>query len=416
MNPHPSHMTELAVNPLQGRRITLAVTGGIAVYKVCELVRLLVKSGADVEVAMTEAAARFVGPLTFEALSGHPVAVDQFSGGMPHLALTRSDTDLLVVAPATANTLAKAAGGIADDLVSAVILGRACPMAVVPAMNDRMWANPATQRNAALLRGDGVAILGPACGALACGVEGAGRMLEPGEILAHVRRLLTPQILAGRRVVVSAGPTYEPIDPVRGITNLSSGKQGYAIAEAAFEAGADVTLVTGPTALAAPVGVHVVRTDTALSMKKALESAVAGADAFISVAAVADWRVRAASTHKIKKESFKGADPVLALEENPDILHDIAHANPQLYCVGFAAETEDVEQNAQKKRVRKGVAMVVGNDASQALGSDMNSVVFVAEQGSLALEGVSKREVARRLASLLAQALDARGPGSRNAA
>ena len=331
MNPHPSHMTELAVNPLQGRRITLAVTGGIAVYKVCELVRLLVKSGAYVEVAMTEAAARFVGPLTFEALSGHPVAVDQFSGGMPHLALTRSDTDLLVVAPATANILAKAAGGIADDLVSAVILGRACPMAVVPAMNDRMWANPATQRNAALLRGDGVAILGPACGALACGVEGAGRMLEPGEILAHVRRLLTPQILAGRRVVVSAGPTYEPIDPVRGITNLSSGKQGYAIAEAAFEAGADVTLVTGPTALAAPVGVHVVRTDTALSMKKALESAVAGADAFISVAAVADWRVRAASTHKIKKESFKGADPVLALEENPDILHDIAHANPQLY-------------------------------------------------------------------------------------
>lgn len=405
-------MTQSTLSKLSGRHITLAITGGIAVYKVCELVRGLVKAGATVEVAMTEAATRFVTPLTFEALSGHPVAVDQFAGGMPHLALTRHDTDLLVVAPATANIIAKAACGIADDLVSTIISGRACPMAVVPAMNERMWSNPATQRNIATLRNDGVHVLGPACGELACGVSGAGRMLEPAQIVAGIRRILTTPVLAGRKVVVSAGPTFEPIDPVRGITNLSSGKQGYAIAQAAFEAGADVTLVSGPTGLEAPFGVTVKHVDTALSMQSALEAAVSDADVFISVAAVADWRVRAPQKSKIKKDALGGVQPMIALEENPDILSGIAHAHPELYCVGFAAETENVEANARRKLERKGVSMVVGNDASRALGSDMNSVVFVNAQGTLAFEGISKYEVACRLIECVAKDLNRTRPHS----
>ncbi len=399
-------------SPLQNKHITLAVTGGIAAYKACELVRLLVKEGAAVQVAMTQAATRFVGPLTFETLSGRPVALDPFSGDMPHLRLSREATDVIVVAPATANIIAKAACGIADDLVSTLIAGRMCPLAVAPAMNERMWANPANARNIALLKEDGVRVLGPAVGELACGVSGAGRMLEPAQIVSLLRRTLAPQILAGKKVVVTAGPTYEPIDPVRGITNLSSGKQGYAVARAAFEAGADVTLISGPTAIPAPFGVRVVRVDTARHMLKAVEGAVKDADVFISVAAVADWHVRAVSEQKIKKESLHGADPMIALDENPDILATVAHANPLLYCVGFAAETQNVEANAREKLARKGARMIVGNDASRALGADMNSVVFVRRGSVVAFEGLSKYDVAWRLVEYVSQDL-ADGPAQK---
>ena len=392
----------MTTNPLANKHITLAVTGGIAAYKACELVRLFVKAGAMVQVVMTEAAARFVGPLTFETLSGRPVALDLFSGKMPHLALTREKTDLLLVAPASANILAKAAQGIADDLVSTLIAGRNCPLAVAPAMNDKMWTNAPNQRNIALLKQDGVHIFGPACGELACGVSGSGRMLEPQQLMACARRVLTPQILAGKKVLVTAGPTYEPIDPVRGITNLSSGKQGYAVAQAAFEAGADVELVSGPTGLRAPYGVKLVKTDTALSMKAAVDKAAPQADIFISVAAVADWHVRAPSSQKIKKASLQGSQPMIALEENPDILAETAKANKRLYCVGFAAETQNVESYAREKLNRKGLSLVVGNNAGFALGADVNSVVFVTKNASVAFEGISKQEVACRLINAIA--------------
>ncbi len=392
----------MTANPLANKHITLAVTGGIAAYKSCELVRLLVKAGASVQVVMSEAAARFVGPLTFETLSGRPVAIDQFSGTMPHLTLTRENTDLLLVAPATANILAKAANGIADDLASTLIAGRKCPLAVAPAMNDMMWTNAPNQRNIALLKQDGVHVFGPACGELACGVSGSGRMLEPEQIVACVRKVLTPQVLAGKKVLVTAGPTYEPIDPVRGITNLSSGKQGYAVAQAAFEAGAEVLLISGPTGIKAPYGVKLIKTDTALNMKAAVDEAASTADIFISVAAVADWHVLAPSTQKIKKSSYGEAQPMIMLEENPDILAETARCNPHLYCVGFAAETQNIESYAREKLERKGVSLVVGNNAGLALGADLNSVVFVSKSAAIAFEGISKLEVAQRLMNAIA--------------
>ena len=392
----------MTANPLANKHITLAVTGGIAAYKSCELVRLLVKAGASVQVVMSEAAARFVGPLTFETLSGRPVAIDQFSGTMPHLTLTRENTDLLLVAPATANILAKAANGIADALACTLIAGRKCPLAVAPAMNDMMWTNAPNQRNIALLKQDGVHVFGPACGELACGVSGSGRMLEPEQIVACVRKVLTPQVLAGKKVLVTAGPTYEPIDPVRGITNLSSGKQGYAVAQAAFEAGAEVLLISGPTGIKAPYGVKLIKTDTALNMKAAVDEAASTADIFISVAAVADWHVLAPSTQKIKKSSYGEAQPMIMLEENPDILAETARCNPHLYCVGFAAETQNIESYAREKLERKGVSLVVGNNAGLALGADLNSVVFVSKSAAIAFEGISKLEVAQRLMNAIA--------------
>lgn len=391
-------MTQKLYPSLNGKRITLAVTGGIAAYKSCELVRLLIKSGAKVRVCMTSAAVNFVGPLTFAALSGNPVETDQFDGSMQHLALTR-DCDLLLVAPATANILAKAANGIADDLVSSVILASTCPIAVCPAMNTNMWVKPCTQRNIAQLKTDGVAVLGPASGELACGVSGAGRMLEPDEIVAHVARMLSPHPLAGRKVVVTAGPTYEALDPVRGITNLSSGKQGYAIAQAAFEAGAEVVLVSGPTALKPPVGVHVVAVRSACQMAQAIQDAVADAHVFISVAAVADWRAEVPSTEKIKKTDQA---PALRLVENPDILATVAKSNPALYCVGFAAETENVLENARSKLVRKNARMIVANNARSAIGSDDNEAWLVTKNSETTSGSMSKQALAARIIECIA--------------
>ena len=387
---------------LEGKHITLAVTGGIAAYKVCELARLLVRAGADVRVAMTEAAREFVGPLTFSALTGHETALEPFSGEMPHLALTRS-CDLLVVAPATADILAKTAHGIADDLVSSIILGRDCPMLAAPAMNDRMWANPATQRNVETLKEDGVLIAGPAVGELACGVSGAGRMIEPADLFEHIARALTAPVLSGRRVVVTAGPTYEAIDPVRGITNRSTGKQGYAVARALWRAGAEVTLISGPTALTAPAGVRMVAVNGAREMLAAVKKAVPEADAFVSVAAVADWRPETVSEHKIKKT--EGVVPTLSFAENPDILREVARDNPNLYTVGFALESERLEENAREKLLRKGCKLIVANAAQQAIGGSDNEVMLVTRDCVERFERMSKDAVAELLAGRLARAL-----------
>ena len=379
---------------LSGKKITLAVTGGIAAYKACELVRLLARAGAQVRVAMTEAATRFVAPLTFEALSGGPVHVGQFSGGMPHLALGR-ECDLIVVAPATADILAKAACGIADDLVSSVILARTCPIAFAPAMNSAMWANPATQRNVRTLREDGAAILGPAEGDLACGVSGTGRMMEPADIAEECTALLTPKPLLGKKVLVTAGPTYEAIDPVRGITNRSSGKQGYAIARAARLAGADVTLISGPTALCAPRGVTRVAVESAREMHEAALRHAAGADVFIAVAAVADWGVENPSGDKIKKSA--GA-PQISFVRNPDILASVcALPGRPAVCIGFAAETRDILGYAKDKLLHKGADMIVANSAARAIQADDNEVIFVTRGGAETFGPAAKSQVAKEI-------------------
>ena len=377
-------MTAKLYSRLAAKNITVAVTGGIAAYKTCELVRLLVKSGTTVRVCMTQAATEFVGPLTFAALSGHPVQTEAFDGTMQHLALTRN-CDLLLVAPATANILAKAANGIADDLVSSVILASSCPVA-----------------NIAQLKADGFAVLGPACGELACGVSGAGRMIEPEEIAAHAARLLSPKILQGKRFVVTAGPTFEALDPVRGITNRSSGKQGYAVAQAAFEAGANVTLISGPTSIAVPYGVKAVPVVSAEEMNEAVHREAPGADVFVSVAAVSDWRAQAVADEKIKKSD---EPPALDLVENPDILAQAAREFPSLYCVGFAAETENVLENARGKRIRKLARMIVANNARSAIGCDMNEAVIVTADKEVATGLVSKDVLAQTIIECIADDL-----------
>ncbi|HBC69373.1 MAG TPA: bifunctional phosphopantothenoylcysteine decarboxylase/phosphopantothenate--cysteine ligase CoaBC [Sutterella sp.] len=385
---------------LSGKNITLAVTGGIAAYKACELVRLFTRAGARVRVAMTEAATRFVAPLSFEALSGGPVHVDQFSGGMPHLALGRG-CDLLVVAPATADILAKAACGIADDLVSSVILARTCPVAFAPAMNSAMWSNPATQRNVRTLTADGAAILGPAAGDLACGVSGPGRMLEPADILEECIALLAPKPLLGRKVLVTAGPTYEAIDPVRAITNRSSGKQGYAIARAARLAGADVTLVSGPVALSAPRGIKRICVESAREMHEATLERAPLCDAFIAVAAVADWGVANPSADKIKKT--EGA-PQIAFTRNPDILAEVcALSRRPAVCVGFAAETRDILGYAKEKLLSKGADMIVANAADRAIQADDNEVIFVTRDGADAFGPAAKIEIAEEIIQRVAR-------------
>ena len=394
-------MTQTSYAALNGKNITLAVTGGIAAYKACELVRLLIKSGACVRVCMTPAATEFVGPLTFAALSGHPVETNPFDGSMQHLALTR-DCDLLIVAPATADILAKIANGIADDLVSSTVLASSCPIAVCPAMNTNMWAKPSTQRNVAQLKADGVAVLGPASGELACGVTGAGRMIEPAEIIAHAARLLTPSSLAGRRVLITAGPTYEALDPIRGITNRSSGKQGYSIAQAAFEAGAEVTLVSGPTHLRPPVGVRLISVLSAEEMREAVRREASHSDVFVSVAAVADWRAQTVSSEKIKKTD---EPPQLRLVHNPDILAETALEFPSLYCVGFAAETENVLENARAKLARKHARLIVANNARSAIGSDTNEAWLVTQTAETPTGPMSKLELAKRILECVAAEL-----------
>ncbi|MBW8307615.1 MAG: bifunctional phosphopantothenoylcysteine decarboxylase/phosphopantothenate--cysteine ligase CoaBC [Thiobacillus sp.] len=381
---------------LANEKIILGVTGGIAAYKAAELCRLLIKAGADVRVVMTAAAQLFVGPLTFQALSGKPVLTslwDAASGdGMEHIHLSR-DVDLLLVAPASADFLAKLAHGRADDLLSTLCLARVCKLAVAPAMNREMWAAAPTRRNLEQLQVDGVSLLGPAAGEQACGETGLGRMLEPADIVAALPALLGAGPLAGKRVLITAGPTFEPIDPVRGLTNLSSGKMGYAVAQAAAEAGAEVCLVSGPTCLATPAGARRIDVQSAADMRRAVLAELPS-DVFIAVAAVADYRVDEAAAQKIKKS----ADGMtLQLVANPDILAEVAALPNAPYCVGFAAETERLAEHAEAKRLRKKLPLLVGNLAQDTLGQDTAELVLFDDQGQHRLPRADKLIQARAL-------------------
>ena len=391
---------------LNGRRLLLGVTGGVAAYKAAELVRALQREGADVRVAMTEAATHFVGAVTFQALSGHPVYLDQWDAridnNMAHIELSRG-IDAVLVAPASADFLAKAAHGLADDLLTTLCLAREAPLLVAPAMNRQMWEHPATRRNAAQLAADGVAVLGPAAGGQACGEVGMGRMLEPEEIVEELAAYFQPKRLAGRRVLLTAGPTFEPIDPVRGLTNRSSGKMGYALARAAREAGAEVTLVSGPTALPGPRGVERIDVQTACQMHEAVMRRAGRADVFVAVAAVADWRVAEPRAAKIKKGA--GDPPTLRFIENPDILAEVARLPDAPFCVGFAAESESVEENAAAKRLRKGVPLLVGNLGPATFGLDDNELVLVDARGTHRLPRGDKLALARRLVEEIAARL-----------
>jgi phosphopantothenoylcysteine decarboxylase/phosphopantothenate--cysteine ligase len=397
---------------LQGRHLVVGMTGGIAAYKVCELVRRLQDEGATVQVVMTRAAQEFVTATTMQALSGRPVAFDQWdrttANAMPHIELTRG-ADALIVAPATAHFLAKVAHGLADDLLSTLAVARnraSTALLVAPAMNVEMWENPATQRNVAQLRADGIRLLGPGSGAQACGETGLGRMLEAHELLDEIIGYFQPKLLAGRRVLITAGPTFEPIDPVRGITNLSSGKTGFALARAARDAGADVTLVAGPTSLAAPRSVRRIDVTTAREMHDAVIASLP-ADVFISVAAVADWRVANPRAEKIKKGAGN-RPPAIEFEPNPDILADVAALKDAPYCVGFAAESEDVIENARRKLASKKVPLVVANLAQRTFGADRSEISLVEAGGVTTLHEAGKLAQARRLVAEIAGRLRAR--------
>jgi len=390
-------------------RYVLGVTGGIAAYKTAELTRLLVKDGADVDVVMTAAAQHFVTATTFQALSGRAVLTDLWASGadnaMGHIGVSRGATGI-VVAPASADFLAKLAHGHADDLLSTLCLARDCPLLVAPAMNVEMWRNPATQRNVAQLRADGIAILGPGTGELACNETGDGRMLEPEEIFAALVAARQPKLLAGKRVLVTAGPTFEPIDPVRGITNSSSGKMGFAVAQAAAEAGAAVTLVAGPSSLATPFGTTRVDVKSAREMADAVLARVHDADMFVAVAAVADYTPAKVSEKKIKKS---GAPLSIALEPTVDILATVAALPKPPYCVGFAAESHDVLAHAEEKRKRKKLPLIVANRAQDALGADDNEVTLIDAHGAHPLQRMGKLALARRLVAEIASRLPATG-------
>ena len=394
---------------LAGKKIVLGLTGGIACYKSAEFARALIRVGASVNVVMTENATRFITPLTMQALSGNPVHADQWDAqvlnNMAHIALTR-EADAFVIAPCTANFIAKLAHGLADDLLSSLCLARLghSPFIVAPAMNVEMWQKPATQRNVAQLKADGVILAGPAAGEQACGDVGMGRMLEPQELLEETVAALQPKILAGKRVLITAGPTFEPIDPVRGITNLSSGKMGYAVARAAREAGAEVLMVSGPTALATPYGVQRIDVKTAQQMYDAVMTHVQGQDVFIAVAAVADWRVANASSQKLKKEK-KGELPELKFEQNPDILASVAALKKRPYCVGFAAESENLLEYAEQKRKNKKIPLLVGNIGHETFGLDQNTLVLFDENGQIELPQADKQTLARQLIANLAARL-----------
>ncbi len=391
---------------LQGRHIVLGLSGGIACYKAAELTRELVRAGATVQVVMTEAAEQFIGAVTMQALSNRPVftsqwdprAVGEIANNMAHINLTR-DADAVLVAPASADFIAKLAQGRADELLSLACLARPlhnCPLLVAPAMNREMWAHPATQRNVMKIVADGALVLGPAAGDQACGEIGDGRMLEAVELRDELIAFFQPKLLAGKRVLVSAGPTYEAIDPVRGITNLSSGKMGFAVARAAAEAGAIVTLVAGPVHLPTPRGATRVDVTSAQQMFDAVMAVAPSQDVFIATAAVADWRPLASADHKIKKAAGK-AVPSFELTENPDILASVARLPDRPYCVGFAAESQDVAKHAREKLARKGVPLIVGNLGPATFGRDDNTLLLVDADGERALATADKLSLAREL-------------------
>ncbi|MDD2926072.1 bifunctional phosphopantothenoylcysteine decarboxylase/phosphopantothenate--cysteine ligase CoaBC [Rhodoferax sp.] len=403
---------------LAGKHIVLGLTGGIACYKSAELCRLLIKAGAVVQVVMTSAAEQFITPITMQALSQRPVALSQWdareANNMAHINLTRQ-ADACLIAPCSADFIAKLAQGRADDLLSLMCLARPIdkvPLLIAPAMNREMWSHPTTRRHLAQVAQDGAVVLGVGCGEQACGESGDGRMLEPQELLDELIALFQPKVLAGQKVLVTAGPTYEAIDPVRGITNLSSGKMGFAIARAAREAGADVTLVAGPVSLASPYGVQRVNVRSASDMLQAVIQRVDDASIFIATAAVADWRAAQASDQKIKKDG-SGQTPQLSFVENPDILATVAQSprgqSRALFCVGFAAESHDLQANAQAKRLRKGVPLLVGNIGPATFGQDDNALLLVDESGAHELARDDKLTLARKLIANIADRIQARG-------
>jgi phosphopantothenoylcysteine decarboxylase/phosphopantothenate--cysteine ligase len=379
------------------RRLVLGVTGGIAAYKAAELTRLFVKAGIAVDVVMTDAATHFVTPLTFQALSGRPVLADVWTSSsedaMGHISISRG-ADAIVIAPASADFMAKLAQGQADDLLSTLCLARECPLLVAPAMNRQMWSNVATQRNAARLAADGIGILGPDTGEMACRENGEGRMLEPVDIFAAVMASRQPKVLVGKHVLITAGPTFEAIDPVRGITNSSSGKMGFALAQAAVEAGAHVTVIAGPSGVPTPLGATRVDVTSAAQMADAVFAQIDSTDLFIGVAAVADYTPELLHAQKLKKS---GDALTLRLKPTVDILATVAgRANPP-FCVGFAAESHDVNRQAEEKRKRKKLPLLVANRAQDALGSDRNEVTLLDDSGAQSLPRMDKLALARRL-------------------
>ncbi len=406
-------MLGVALGELNGRHVLLGLTGGVACYKSAELCRLLIKSGATVQVMMTEAACQFITPVTMQALSGRPVVLSQWDArspdNMPHIRMGR-EADVIVLAPCSADFIARLAQGRADELVSLTCLARPAgkPLLVAPAMNREMWAHPATQRNLAQISQDGAQVMGVGHGEQACGEIGDGRMLEPQQLHDLIVASFAPKVLAGQQVLVTAGPTFEAIDPVRGITNHSSGKMGFAIARAAQEAGARVTLVAGPVHLPTPEGVRRIDVQSAQQMLEAVERSLPEYGIFIATAAVADWRTASVSEQKLKKDG-SGQPPALQFVENPDILATVARtAQAQagtLYCVGFAAESHDLEANAQAKRLRKHVPLLVGNIGPATFGKDDNALLLIDDQGTTELPHASKRVLAQQLVSEIARRL-----------
>ena len=397
---------------LQNKHIVLGLTGGIACYKAAELCRALIKQGASVQVVMTESATQFITAVTMQALSNRAVYVSQWDArepnNMAHINLSR-EADAILVAPASADFMAKLLHGRADDLLSLMCLARPVgevPLILAPAMNREMWVNPATQRNVAQLSQDGALVLDVGQGDQACGETGDGRMLEPDEIVQDLIAAFQPKLLAGRQVLVTAGPTYEAIDPVRGITNLSSGKMGFAIARAALEAGAEVTVIAGPVHLPTPRGVKRVDVRSAQEMQRAVVSHVDDASVFVATAAVADWRVAQVAEQKIKKTA-QGDAPDLQFTENPDILGEVAKSvraqSGELFCVGFAAESHDLQKHAQAKREKKGVPLLVGNIGPATFGSDENALLLVDAQGTQEIPQANKLELARKLVAEIVQ-------------
>lgn len=391
------------------KHIVLGITGGIAAYKAAELTRLLVKQGITVQVVMTDAACQFITPVTLQALSGRTVQTKMWdasiANGMPHIELSR-EADAILVAPASADFMAKLVHGNADDLLSTLCLARDCPLLIAPAMNKQMWESPSTQRNVAQLLKDGVIILGPDSGVQACGETGLGRMLEPEnlftELLSSLNLALPARPLAGKRILITAGPTVEKIDPVRAITNLSSGKMGYSIAEVAIEMGAEVTLVSGPTHLTHPTSAKFVPVESSAEMLDAVMKNIAHQDIFIGVAAVADYRVAKPSAQKIKK-----SDAALTIEliPNEDILAKVATLPKAPFCVGFAAESENLLAYAEEKRQRKNIPLIVANIASEALGKDESTLTLLDDNGAHPLPKSSKSKSAHALLSHIAKML-----------
>ena len=391
------------------KQILLGISGGIAAYKACELVRLFKKQGHSVTVAMSQAASEFVSPLTFQALSGNPVLAETHGGesggnGMAHINLTRQ-ADVFLIAPATANTLAKIAQGIADNLLTNLAAARKCPLVVAPAMNVEMWWNPANQRNIAQLQADGVTVFQPNVGEQACGEVGVGRMLEAVELAELLPDIWATKSLQGKKVLITTGATFEAIDPVRGITNISSGQMGMALARACRAAGAEVSLIYGQVQTALPIGLaHMEQAISAEAMYQAVMRQIAEQDVFISVAAVADYKVSNRSCQKLKKEAA-GTPPIIELTENPDILASVAKLPKPPFCVGFAAESEHILEYARAKRLRKGVPLLVANDVSVAMGKPTNQIILLDDQQETVLPETDKAEAAQAIVQRLAELL-----------